>query len=268
MAEEENSKKEELFFEDVIKKTKTGVTFPKDFRDWQNIDLGDPFSQHCGMLAQENLPVIRIHNEYGHKCIIQNSDAEHSCRTMQLLLSMPNSSDADFSFNTTIGFYADINGTGKDVMKYALQQENSIQRAGMRLVADPDDKKIKIFYNDQEITRTNSYGLWTQAFLLQGIFSLSDFQWRVFCRCFTFSISERGFECPRLKKSIFKIICLIIKKSFHPPIDKLLLCEKHDRVESFGFNCINVVYSFHDTIHEFLTLIKLTSCENRFSFIL
>ena len=33
MTEEENSKKEEPFFEDVIKKTKTGVTFPKDFRE-------------------------------------------------------------------------------------------------------------------------------------------------------------------------------------------------------------------------------------------
>lgn len=149
-------------------------SFPPYSENWRDIALFVPGAPLFGLRKEDALPAIAIENASGDDCVIQNSDRLSGCRVLQLSLPESKIREEKFSFNMKIGFpeeetmlcrYLDEEKRKIDLEKY------SIISGDTRVFADPEQKAVRIYYKDNEVTRPSG-GLHT-------IFPLRDANWQL-----------------------------------------------------------------------------------------
>ena len=143
--------------------------FPEEFTHWQDMVLEEPKAEMFGLRKQANLPAVVLENKQDFSCLIQNSDTSASCRTLQL--SLPGQAlkqKKHFSFSTKVKLLEDetlIDDYIKEQEQRRLikQQEElalrTISSGNLRLFADLENKAIRLYYKDKEITKGK--GLYT-----------------------------------------------------------------------------------------------------------
>ncbi|MFA5176848.1 MAG: hypothetical protein WC440_01700, partial [Candidatus Omnitrophota bacterium] len=159
--------------------------FPAEFKQWQDLPLDNPQARLFGLKRTASLPALTFANNAGLNCIIQNSDFEMSCRTLQLSLSGERFSSParEYHFKAQLNLLED----GCQVELYQRSEmekflsSRTVYSARARVFADLKNKRIRVFYQDKEITRGR--GLYATVFFAgdQTWFNSfdNDTQWEI-----------------------------------------------------------------------------------------
>jgi len=159
--------------------------FPAEFGQWQDLALDNPQAQLFGLKKTTSLPALTFANNAGLNCIIQNSDLEMSCRTLQLSLSRERFSipAREYHFKAQLNLLEDnrqIELYQRSEMEKFLSSR-TVYSARARVFADLKNKRIRVFYQDKEITRGR--GLYATVFFAgdQARFNSfdNDTQWEM-----------------------------------------------------------------------------------------
>lgn len=127
--------------------------FPDEFSRWLDMNLEDEQADFLGVKASGSLPAIVLSNKGGRINVIENSDKENRCRSLQLRLSAREFKEQGFS--SKIQLFKDNRFIDKyRQKKRALLPQTLffISKGQVRVSLDTEAKKIRIFYKDKEIT--------------------------------------------------------------------------------------------------------------------
>ena len=160
-------------------------SFPLEFEQWQDLALDNSGATLFGFKKTGLFPAITITNNEGLDCVIQNSDIKMSCRILQLSLSGERFSGQaeEHHFKAQLNLLDDNNQ-----VDFYLKSERekiiasrTISSAKARIFADPESRRIRIFYQDNEIT--SGRGFYTTVFFAGDEFWFNSFdndtQWEV-----------------------------------------------------------------------------------------
>ena len=133
--------------------------FPAEFNQCQDLPLNKPRASEFGLRKTKDLPAVIFNNQEGLTCVIQNSDAKTVSRILQL--NLPKSDNfikvQEYSFATGL----DLSDNDEKIDNYVREEKErqTIYSANTKVFADPNNRRVKIFYQDKEITR--GWGLYT-----------------------------------------------------------------------------------------------------------
>ena len=129
--------------------------FPEEFSFWQDIPLENLKAEWFGLRKEEGLPAIILKNRGGFNCAIQNSDKKASCRVLQLGIPLSELNQKSISFATEIKFLEDETFIEEYLKKERekLLAQRSINSGALRLFCDLENKSIRLYYRDKEITK-------------------------------------------------------------------------------------------------------------------
>lgn len=164
--------------------------FPKEFTFWQDMTLEEPKAELFGVRKKNNLPAVVLENKQGCYCIVQNSDIQSSCYALQLSLHKQDVIQKKSSFFTKLRLFEEENPVftylekekekrfleQQDKFKY-LRDSRTISSANFSLFADIENKTIRFYYKDKEITEKS--GLYSLFCVSDNWFHLRDAQWQV-----------------------------------------------------------------------------------------
>jgi len=161
-----------------------GLTF------WQDIPLDAPQAGLFGLRKNNDLPAITLKNKHNLDCIIQNSDLSSSCRILQLGLNKDAFKDKSFSLTTELSLLEDESSIDtylkgekeKLLLKQKAEEEKrrlqrTISSGHLRLYADVENKAIRLYYKDKEVTKGR--GLYSLFYTSKKWFNLNDAQWQI-----------------------------------------------------------------------------------------
>ncbi|MFA4989398.1 MAG: ABC transporter ATP-binding protein [Candidatus Omnitrophota bacterium] len=140
--------------------------FPLAFKQWQDLALDNSGATLFGFKKTGLFPAVTIVNNDGLNCVIQNSDAKMGCRILQLSLSGGRfcGQAKEHHFKAQLNLLNDNN----QIDAYLKSEREKIiasrtsYSAKARIFADPESRRIRIFYQDKEIT--GGYGLYATVF--------------------------------------------------------------------------------------------------------
>ncbi|MDD5027827.1 MAG: ABC transporter ATP-binding protein, partial [Candidatus Omnitrophica bacterium] len=155
--------------------------FPAEFKQWQDLPLEKPKAGLFGLRKAPGLPAIFWDNREGLACVIQNSDAGTSSRIIQLSFSKEDRSlnGQEYSFATELT----LSGSDNPIDKYIEEekQRRTLYSTDTKVFVDTENKKIKIFRQNKEIT--SGRGLYTTVFFAGDTFWFNSFdkdtQWEI-----------------------------------------------------------------------------------------
>lgn len=119
--------------------------FPLDFSVWQDMSLESPKSPMLGLLKNADLPTIAMENSQSLLCVIQTSDAKTCARVLQL--SIPRER---LNQKNKLDFHSKIRITQEDIKPV---RHPRIEMGDFSVFADVQNKAIRIYHKDKEITR-------------------------------------------------------------------------------------------------------------------
>ena len=163
--------------------------FPEEFTVWQDISVEASQSELFGLRKANELPAVTLKNKDNLTCIVQNSDSSFSCRVLQLALPKELMKEKG-SFGTELSILEDetlIDNYVKEkkgqlllkqqAEKEKLRLQRTISSGNLRLFADLENKAIRLYYKDREITK--GIGLYASFCASQKRFHLDDAQWHI-----------------------------------------------------------------------------------------
>jgi len=164
--------------------------FPDGFSFWEDMPLNDPQSGLFGLRKHDDLPAITLKNNNNLTSIIQNSDLNASCRSLQLGLNKETIKNNSYSITTEVSILEDdtsIDDYIKEekekllLKQKAEEQQRLLQRTiscgDLRLFVDKEHKAIRLYYKDNEITKGS--GLHTSFYASQQWFNLYNAKWDI-----------------------------------------------------------------------------------------
>jgi len=166
--------------------------FPQEFTFWQDIPLDDNSAGRFGLLAEAGIPALifnnpRIENTF---LLIQNSDKNSSLRALQINF-LPKAGIKDAGLSASLEVFKDNN----KILSYIKQQQEALAReqerirkrliesrtltsGSLRLYLDVENKKISLFYQDKELTK--SFGFYFSIYAKRGYWLRTfDGDWRL-----------------------------------------------------------------------------------------
>ena len=150
--------------------------FPEKFTLWQDMVLEDERAELLGAMRTTAMPAIALKNKDSLCCVIQNSDLEGSLRILQI--SLPQEALKEKTLRLTTELNITEEGAfieayiKKQQEQFKRQQEEEKQRliqertlvsGKMRLFVDLENKALRLYYKDRELTENK--GLYTAMYI-------------------------------------------------------------------------------------------------------
>ncbi|MCK5494392.1 MAG: hypothetical protein KAJ14_14875, partial [Candidatus Omnitrophica bacterium] len=141
------------------------TAFPVEFDVLEDMFLENNNSDFFGLRKQSLFPAVVLESEDEFSCFIQNNDVDNSCRIFQLNIPGIIFKKGSKTFSVNIKFLEDekmiedyireekqryLQEIAKE--KASLIESRTISSGDLRVFVDIENKKIKIYYKDEEIT--------------------------------------------------------------------------------------------------------------------
>jgi hypothetical protein len=137
-------------------------SFPAEFSRWEDLPLQEPRAGLLGLRKQAQLPGLALENKKGLRCIVQNSDPQASCRTLQLALAQRELQKRQLSFCSRVllleddTYLQDYIEQQRHQLLLRRQAQEARQRARcslrwgqFSLFADLEAKTLRLYYQDK-----------------------------------------------------------------------------------------------------------------------
>jgi len=164
--------------------------FPGEFTGWQDMSLENNQARCFGLKSQGRLPAVTLQNRDSFRCVVQKSDVDTSCHSLQLAILHDNIKSGNYSFPIEISILENDSFITEYIQEESQQllivqeqererllSQRSITSADTRLLVEPENKALRLFFKNIEITKGN--GFHNVFYTVNRWFYLGDAQWEI-----------------------------------------------------------------------------------------